>query len=444
MDRRTEITGPVSRKMVINALNSGAQVYMADFEDSTAPTWDNLIDGQVNLMDAVQREIELTTDDGKQYRLNEKTATLMVRPRGLHLPERNILFAGKPIPGTLMDFALFLFHNHEELQRTGSRPYFYLPKLQSHQEAAWWDKVISRAEQLLSIPPGTVKVTVLIETLPAAFQLHEILDALRNRILGLNCGRWDYIFSYIKTLKNHADRILPDRDQVVMTVPFLRNYSQLLIQTCHRRGAFAMGGMAAQIPIRGDDAANEAAMAKVRADKKREAGDGHDGTWVAHPALEPLARAEFDAVLDGPNQLHRQLPELKVGAADLLAPSEGDITEAGVRKNISVSIQYLAAWLNGNGCVPINNLMEDAATAEIGRAQLWQWARHRASLDDGREITHAWLDELFEQEQGKLQALVSGELLQCVNRATVLLQDMTRNPELVEFLTLPAYWQLND
>jgi malate synthase len=439
LDRRTEITGPVSRKMVINALNSGAQVYMADFEDSTAPGWGNLIDGQVNLMDAVRREIELTNENGKHYSLNDETAILMVRPRGLHLPEQHIRFAGEPIPGALMDFALFLFHNHAELKRRGSRPYFYLPKLQDHREAQWWDKVIRRAEQHLGLEEGTVKVTVLIETLPAAFQMHEILYALKGRILGLNCGRWDYIFSYIKTLRTHPDRILPDRASVTMAVPFMSAYSRLLVQTCHRRGAFAMGGMAAQIPIRGDDEANALAMEKVRKDKQREASNGHDGTWVAHPALEPMARAEFDKVMHGPNQIDRPLGDEVISAGQLLAPCEGDITEAGIRTNIRVSIQYLAAWLGGNGCVPIDHLMEDAATAEIGRAQIWQWATHGATTDEGQTITREWVDALFESEHARLVAAAPEGDNATLNLATELLREMSNSDTLEEFLTLPAY-----
>ncbi len=443
-DRRTEITGPVTRKMVINALNSGAQVYMADFEDSTAPTWSNVIDGQVNLRDAIRRKIDFNTPDGKSYTLNEKTATLMVRPRGLHLPERHIRMAGHPIHGVFVDFGLFLFHNHEELLKRGSRPYFYIPKLQHYMEAAWWEKVIAWSEQRLGMEHGTVRVTLLIETLPAVFQMHEILYALKDRILGLNCGRWDYIFSYIKTFRNHPDRVLPDRDQVGMTVPFLANYSKLLIQTCHAHGAFAMGGMAAQIPIRGDDEANARAMEKVRVDKEREATNGHDGTWVAHPGLEPLSRAEFDKVLKGPNQINRKLVDFKVNAADLIAPSDGTITEAGVRKNIRVAIQYLAAWLSGNGCVPIDNLMEDAATAEIGRTQLWQWLKHGAQLDDGRKITQDWMDGLFNEEKTLLVSAAPGNVSLSIIAAADLLQTMTCNPQLDEFLTLPAYEQLND
>ncbi len=443
-DRRTEITGPVSRKMVINALNSGAQVYMADFEDSTAPTWSNVIEGQVNLRDAIRRQIDFTSTEGKSYALNDKTAVLMVRPRGLHLPERHLTLAGHRVHGALVDFGLFLFHNHAELFKRGSRPYFYLPKLQHYTEAAWWEKVISFSEQRLGLENGTVRVTLLIETLPAVFQMHEILHALQHRILGLNCGRWDYIFSYIKTFRNHPDRVLPDRDQVGMTVPFLASYSKLLIQTCHAHGAFAMGGMAAQIPIRGDDEANSIAMEKVRIDKDREANNGHDGTWVAHPGLEPLSRTEFDKVLEGPNQIGRKLVGFKVNADDLIAPSEGSITEAGVRKNIRVAIQYLAAWLSGNGCVPIDNLMEDAATAEIGRTQLWQWVKQAAQLENGEKITQEWLDGLFGEEMALLISAAPGEASQAITDATKLLQQMTSNSELDEFLTLPAYEQLGD
>ena len=443
-DRRTEITGPVTRKMVINALNSGAQVYMADFEDSTAPTWSNLIDGQVNLRDAICRQIDFTSPEGKSYALNDETAVLMVRPRGLHLPERHIMLEGRPIHGALMDFGLFLFHNHAELLQRGSQPYFYIPKLQHYAEAAWWDKVMAWSERRLGIGHGTIRVTLLIETLPAVFQMHEILHALKDRILGLNCGRWDYIFSYIKTFRNHSDRVLPDRDQVGMTVPFLASYSKLLIQTCHAHGAFAMGGMAAQIPIRGDEEANAIAMEKVRVDKEREATNGHDGTWVAHPGLEPLSRAEFDKVLVGPNQINRKLADFEVNADDLIAPSEGSITEAGVAKNIRVAAQYLSAWLSGNGCVPIDNLMEDAATAEIGRTQLWQWVKQGATMDDGRKITRDWLDGVFGEVKELLLSTAPEGAKQAITGAMDLLQQMTRNTDLDEFLTLPAYEQLND
>jgi len=443
-DRRTEITGPVSRKMVINALNSGAQVYMADFEDSTSPTWNNIIDGQVNLYAANRRQIDFTNTAGKTYQLNPVTAVLMVRPRGLHLPERHLKLAGQPVPAALVDFGLYLFHNHQLLSKRGSQVYFYLPKLEHHLEAEWWEQVIAWSEQYLGLQQGSVKVTVLLETLPAAFQMDEILYALKNRILGLNCGRWDYIFSYIKTFRNHPDKVLPNRDQVVMSVPFLKAYSQLLIQTCHRRGAFAMGGMAAQIPIRNDQQANELAMQKVLADKQREAGDGHDGTWVAHPALEPMARAVFDQLMPGPNQIERKHKDLKINAAQLLAACEGEITEAGVRENIRVAIQYLSAWLAGNGCVPINHLMEDAATAEICRSQLWQWLRHKARLGDGRLIDQPWLLSLFAQEQKSLLQTANEDQQTVIGQASELLQELTFNSELSEFLTLPAYQQLSE
>lgn len=443
-NRRTEITGPVTRKMVINALNSGAQVYMADFEDSTAPTWSNVIDGQVNLRDAIRRQIDFSTPEGKSYSLKENTAVLMVRPRGLHLPERHLRLAGQPVHGALVDFGLFLFHNHAELNKRGSRPYFYIPKLQHYTEAAWWEKVMAWSEQRLGLEHGRVRVTLLIETLPVVFQMHEILHVLKDRILGLNCGRWDYIFSYIKTFRNHPDRVLPDRDQVGMTVPFLASYSKLLIQTCHAHGAFAMGGMAAQIPIRGDEEANVTAMEKVRVDKEREATNGHDGTWVAHPGLEPLSRAEFDKVLTGPNQIDRKLVDFHVNEEDLIAPSEGSITEAGVRKNIRVATQYLSAWLSGNGCVPIDNLMEDAATAEIGRTQLWQWLKQGALMDDGRPVTQEWLDGVFGEVKERLLSFAPVGAKQAITDAMTLLQQMTNKTELDEFLTLPAYEQLND
>jgi malate synthase len=351
---------------------------------------------------------------------------------------------GRPLHGVFADFGLFLFHNHAELLRRGSRPYFYLPKLQHYMEAAWWEKVIAWSEQRLGIEHGTVRVTVLIETLPAVFQMHEILYALKDRILGLNCGRWDYIFSYIKTFRNHPDRVLPDRDQVGMTVPFLANYSKLLIQTCHAHDAFAMGGMAAQIPIRDDEAANAVAIEKVRLDKEREASNGHDGTWVAHPGLEPVSRAEFDKVLKGSNQIDRKLKDFRVDASVLVTPSTGTITEAGVRKNIRVAIQYLAAWLSGNGCVPIDNLMEDAATAEISRSQLWQWLKHGAQLDDGRKITRGLLDGLFEEIKALLVSGAPAGFSQFIIAAADLLKAMTNNPEMDEFLTLPAYTQLGD
>src|SRR5688500_9651328 len=387
-DRRVEITGPTDRKMVINALNSGAKVFMADCEDSLTPTWDNVVQGQLNLRDAVDRSISFSNPDGKQYRLNSEVATLIVRPRGWHLYEKHVYIDGKRAPGAFVDFGLYLFHNHAALQAHGSGPYFYLPKLESHLEARLWADVFRYSEQKLGLAEQTIKVTVLIETILAAFEMDEILYELKDYIVGLNCGRWDYIFSFIKKFSHRPDFVLPDRQQVTMTTHFLRSYSKLLIRTCHRRGAFAMGGMAAQIPIKNDPPANEAALAKVRADKEREAGDGHDGTWVAHPALVSVAMEIFDRHMPTPNQLHRKLDDVEVRAADLLAVPDGAITETGLRNNVNVSLQYMASWLGGNGCVPIHNLMEDAATAEIARSQVWQWIRHpRGVLDDGRRVT---------------------------------------------------------
>ncbi len=443
LDRRTEITGPVSRKMVINALNSGAQVFMADFEDANAPTWANCIDGQINLRDAVAGTISFDGGPGKQYRLNDETALLMVRPRGWHLAENHVLQDGRPIPGALFDFALYLFHNHAALAARGIHPYFYLPKLEHHLEARLWNDVISAAEAELGLAHGTAKVTVLIETLPAAFQMDEILFELRDRIQGLNCGRWDYIFSYIKTLRNDPAYLLPDRAQVTMDKGFLNAYSLLLIQTCHRRGAMAMGGMAAQIPIKGDDAANEAALAKVRADKRREAGNGHDGTWVAHPGLEAIARAEFDAVLTGPNQLDRLREDVAVTAADLLKPVSGTITEAGFRSNIRVALLYLSAWLGGNGCVPIHHLMEDAATAEISRAQLWQWIRHPdARFDDGTDIVAKTYRRLSGEIVEGLVAAADGDEAARLRQAAGVMDDLVLSDDFAQFLTLAAYEEI--
>ena len=439
-DRRTEITGPVSRKMVINALNSGAQVFMADFEDSNSPTWENCIEGQVNLRDAVNGTIEFDGGPGKQYRLKEKTALLMVRPRGWHLPENHVQLDETPISAAIFDFALFLYHNHAALAAKGVHPFFYLPKLEHFLEARLWDDVISRAEKLLGLEHGTAKVTVLIETLPAAFQMDEILYELRDRIQGLNCGRWDYIFSYIKTLRFDHAYLLPDRAQITMDKGFLKAYSQLLIKTCHHRGAMAMGGMAAQIPIKGDAEANEAALKKVRADKKREAEAGHDGTWVAHPGLEAIARAEFDAVLTGPNQLDRLREDVEVSADDLLRPVKGTITEDGLRSNIRVALLYLAAWVNGNGCVPIENLMEDAATAEISRAQLWQWIRHPdACLEDGTDIDASTYRAARGQIKEFLAEHAGDKGYTGLNRAAELLDALVLDDEFADFLTLKAY-----
>ena len=444
LDRRVEITGPVDRKMVINALNSGANVFMADFEDSTAPTWNNLLDGQVNLRDAVAGTINFRNDDGRKYRLNGAAAVLMVRPRGWHLPENHVQVDGEPMSGALFDFALFAFHNARALAAKDRGPYFYLPKLQSMEEAALWNDVMDYAERALGVAIGTFKATVLIETLPAAFQMEEILYALRRRAVGLNCGRWDYIFSYLKTLRAHADRVLPDRGQVAMTVPFLRHYSQYLVKVCHRRGAFAMGGMAAQIPIKGDDAANDAALAKVRADKLREVMDGHDGTWVAHPALVPIARGIFDAHMPTPNQSHVAREDVSVTRDALLAPCGGTITQAGFDNNVEVALRYIAAWLDGQGCVPIHHLMEDTATAEIARTQLWQWLHHEDGLtfDDGAPITPARFNQALAAHTHALAAGTQPGAAKA-GAAARLLGELVRADALADFLTLPAYPQLH-
>jgi malate synthase len=398
--RTVEITGPVDRKMVINALNSGADAFMADFEDSNSPTWDNNVQGQVNLMHAVRRTIEYADPaSGKEYRLGERVATLIVRPRGLHLSERHVTVDGSPVPGCLFDFGLYFFHNARALLERGTGPYFYLPKLQSHLEARLWNDVFLRAEEATGIPRGTIRATVLIETLPAAFEMDEILYELREHSSGLNCGRWDYIFSFIKTHRHDARRVLPDRSQITMEQPFMRAYTQLAVRTCHRRGAHAMGGMAAQIPIKNDPEASRRAIERVRADKLREAMDGHDGTWVAHPGLVAIAREVFEAVMPGPNQLDRGREDVRVTAADLLMLPEGTRTEEGLRLNVRVGVQYLEAWLRGNGCVPLYNLMEDAATAEISRTQVWQWIRHRAALEDGRRVDAALLRRITDEDE---------------------------------------------
>jgi malate synthase len=432
-DRRVEITGPVDRKMVINALNSGANCFMADFEDATTPTWENLVTGQVNLCDAVRRTIDYTdTASGKRYALHDKTATLIVRPRGWHLDEAHVLVDGRPMSGSLFDFGLYLFHNADALRQRGSGPYYYLPKLEHYLEARLWNDVITEAQNQLGLPVGTVKATVLIETILAAFQMDEILYELRDHIVGLNCGRWDYIFSVIKKFRNDPHFILPDRAQVTMTTPMMRSYSHLLIQTCHRRGAFAMGGMAAQIPIKSDPEANEIALNRVRLDKEREAGDGHDGTLVAHPGLVPVAREIFDRYLFGPNQLQVLRADEKIAATDLLRKPEGTLTEAGMRGNIRAALGHLTAWLGGLGCVPINHLMEDAATAEISRAQLWQALRHGATLADGRMFSVLIFDGWLAQEA----VAFSGPT---VAPARELLRQLCTATEFPEFLTLPAY-----
>ena len=446
LDRRVEITGPTDRKMIINALNSGAKVFMADCEDSLAPTWENVIVGQANLRDAVARQIDFETPEGKAYRLSDTPAVLIVRPRGWHLEEKHLLQDGKAVPGALVDFGLYLWHNHAELKSRGTGPYFYLPKMESHLEARLWAEVFAYAEQHLGIEPYTIKCTVLIETILAAFEMDEILYELRDYIVGLNCGRWDYIFSFIKKFAHRADALLPERRLVTMTTHFMRSYSLLCIRTCHRRGAFAMGGMAAQIPIKNDPVANEAALSKVRADKEREAGDGHDGTWVAHPALVPIAMEVFDRLMPDANQRHRLREDVVVTAEDLLQGPKGEITAEGLRDNVSVSLQYMASWLNGNGCVPINNLMEDAATAEISRAQIWQWIRHpQGVLEDGRKITAELFRHELETEQQRLRTTLGAEAYAAGNfdRAAALLDEITTADNFADFLTLSAYRTFN-
>ncbi len=441
-DRRVEITGPVDRKMVINALNAPVRCFMADFEDSCSPTWENIILGQLNLSDAIRRTISFEDPaTGKVYRLAEQTATLIVRPRGWHLHEKHVRINGEQVSASLFDFALFLANNHEALARRGTGPYFYLPKMESHLEARLWNEVFIAAQEALGMPRGTIKATVLIETILAAFEMDEILHELREHSAGLNCGRWDYIFSFIKKFRNRADFLLPDRGTVTMERHFLKSYVDLLIKTCHRRGAHAMGGMAAQIPIRDDPAANEAAMARVRADKLREAHAGHDGTWIAHPGLAAIAREAFDSVMHGPNQLSIARADVNVGALDLLKVPEGEITEGGLRGCIRVGVQYLEAWLRGNGCVPLYHLMEDAATAEICRAQLWQWLRHGARTSDGQEITVARFDRLMTAELDRIHTEVGAARLShgVFPTAARLFEQMTKSETFDEFLTLPAY-----
>ncbi len=434
-DRRVEITGPVDRKMIINALNSGASVFMADFEDSNSPTWRNNLDGQFNLRDAVKGTISYVSPEGKRYELGSRTAVLMVRPRGWHLDEKHFLLEGKPISGALFDFGLYFFHNAKALMAKGTGPYFYLPKMESHLEARLWNDVFHFAQGQLGVPRGTIRATVLIETILAAFEMDEIIYELREHSAGLNCGRWDYIFSFIKKFRNRPDFVLPNRALVTMERHFLSSYVNLLIATCHRRGVHAMGGMAAQIPIKNDPAANEQALEKVRQDKLREVRAGHDGTWVAHPGLVPVAKEIFDAHMAGPNQLDR-LPEARINAADLLAVPDGEITEAGLRWNIDVGIQYLEAWMRGNGCVPIYNLMEDAATAEICRAQVWQWVKHGAKLNDGRPVTAELVTRTIADVAAGLRGSIGGDQL---SRAAGMYKDMMTSSEFPEFLTLGAY-----
>lgn len=445
LDRRVEITGPVERKMIINALNSGANVFMADFEDANSPTWSNQITGQLNLMDAVRRRIEYTDPKtGKQYRLGPTPAVLFVRPRGWHLRERHVNVDGRDIPGGLFDLGLFFFHNAKESLGRGTGPYFYLPKMEHHLEARLWNDVFLFAQDALGVPRGSIKATVLIETLPAAFQMDEILYELREHSAGLNCGRWDYIFSFIKKRAADPTSLLPDRGQVTMDKAFLKAYAQLLIRTCHRRGVHAMGGMAAQIPIKDDPAANEAALARVRADKLREVSDGHDGTWVAHPGLVPVAREIFDAHMPMANQISRLREDVNVTRADLLVPHTGTRSEAGLRHNVRVGIQYIESWLRGSGCVPLYNLMEDAATAEIARAQVWQWVRYGVALEGGSVITAERLHTVIDEEMARIAGEVGAARMERGRfaEARKLFEALSTAPTFEEFLTLPAYEML--
>jgi malate synthase len=432
-DRRTEITGPVDRKMIINALNSGAKVFMADFEDANSPSWENCVSGQINLRDAIRRTIALE-QNGKTYQLNDVTATLIVRPRGWHLPEKHVSLEGEAISGGLFDFGLYFFHNAKELLSRGSGPYFYLPKLESHLEARLWNEVFNFSEDSLGVPRGTIRATVLIETILASFEMDEILYELREHSAGLNCGRWDYIFSAIKKFRNRADFVFPDRAKVTMGTHMMNSYSLLAIQTCHKRGAHAIGGMSAFIPVKNDEEANAKAFEQVRLDKEREATNGHDGTWVAHPGLVPVALEVFNRLVPAPNQLSK-IPDASITAKDLLTLPDGAITETGVTLNVSVGLQYIEAWLKGSGAVPINNLMEDAATAEISRAQLWQWIRHGARLDDGRTVTLEMVKEMLEAELDRLGRE------RFAQAAELLLEVSTHDP-FIDFLTVPGYKQL--
>jgi len=441
-----EITGPVDRKMVINALNSGARTFMADFEDSSSPTWAVMVEGQANLYDAVRGTIEFTSPDGRQYRLAERTAVLLVRPRGWHLKEKHVLHDGEPIPAALFDFGLYFFHNAAELVARGTAPYFYLPKLESHHEARLWNDVFNHAQDALGLPRGTIRATVLIETVLAAFEMDEILWELREHSAGLNCGRWDYIFSFIKCFRAHPQFVLPDRAQVTMSTHFLRSYSRLLIRTCHRRGIHAMGGMAAQIPIKNDPQANDKAIEKVRQDKLREVTDGHDGTWVAHPGLVPVAMAIFDEHMPGPNQIDNKREDVQVSARDLLQVPEGTITLAGLRNNVSAALRYTESWLMGQGCVPLFNLMEDAATAEISRAQIWQWIRYpKGVLDDGRKVTAELFREILGAELDQVRTEIGAQTFgtRNFNEAAELLEKMVTTKNLPAFLTLEAYGLLD-
>jgi malate synthase len=441
-DRRVEITGPVDRKMIINALNSGAKVFMADFEDSNAPTWENNISGQINLKDANRKTISFINEaNGKEYKLNEKHAALFVRPRGWHLLEKHVTVDGEVASGSIWDFAIYLYHNAKERLAQGSGIYFYLPKMESHLEARLWNDIFVDAQNELGVPQGSVKATVLIETIVATFELNEILFELKEHSAGLNCGRWDYIFSFIKRTVKNKQFLVPDRMQVTMTTHFLKSYSELVIQTCHKRNAFAMGGMAAQIPIKDNPEANEAALAKVRADKEREAKAGHDGTWVAHPGLVQIAMDEFNKYMPTPNQIHVKREDVQVTAADLLEVPKGTITLGGLKNNIDVGIQYLEAWLRGNGCVPIHNLMEDAATAEISRTQVWQWVHHEdARLDDGTKVTAELVQQLINEQKEAYKATLGDKYAASkFDLAIELFTKMSLQDSLEEFLTLEAY-----
>ena len=442
-DRRVEITGPVDRKMIINALNSGANVFMADFEDANTPRWENNVQGQLNLRDAIRRRIDYVSPEGKSYRLADKTAVLFVRPRGWHLPEKHVLVDGEPISGGIFDFALYFFHNAGELTARGSAPYFYLPKMESHLEARLWNDIFVMAQDDLGIARGTIKATVLIETILAAFEMDEILYELRHHSAGLNAGRWDYIFSCIKKFRSNRDFCLADRALVTMTTHFMKSYAELLVKTCHRRNAHAMGGMAAQIPVKNDEAANAAAFAKVKADKEREATYGHDGTWVAHPGLVPVAREAFDRLMPAANQIAtKKRDDVRVSASDLLRfEPERPITEAGLRLNLNVAIQYVGAWLAGQGAVPIFNLMEDAATAEISRSQVWQWIRSpKGVLDDGRKVTKPMVAGMVPEELAKIRELLGGEFgAGRYEEAARIVAKLVDSDTFVDFLTLPAY-----
>ena len=444
LDRRVEITGPVDRKMVINALNSGSSTFMADFEDSNSPTWENCMEGQINLSDAINKTISFENEAGKKYKLNEKTAVLLVRPRGLHLNEKNIEIDGEVASGSLTDFGIYFFRNAKKLLESGSGPYFYLPKLEHYKEARWWNEVFVFAQNYLGIPVGTIKATVLVETITASFQLDEILYELKEHSSGLNCGRWDYIFSYIKKFRNLPEFLVPDRDRVTMTSPFMSAYSKRVIQVCHKRNVHAMGGMAAQIPVKNNEEENEIAYDKVRADKEREVKNGHDGTWVAHPGLVPVAKKIFDDFMTTPNQIDKKFTEYQISEHDLLEIPKGTITEKGVRKNINVGILYIESWLMGVGAAALYNLMEDAATAEISRTQVWQWLKNEAILEDGRTLTKDLVLEWEKEELENIKAYVGEERYNSgkFELATEIFNELVLDENFVEFLTLKAYQYL--